>query len=230
MFPDIHLQDNPILKLSSKCPIAPTAPSAFSIASPASSSCPATDSGNGTSTWVCNHFFHQQLKPYSNYTSDSGAAFLSSFNVLTHFHTLNSIENLFTNSSQFTTMLPSLPLYQRILLEATSLCTAVNSYNGSAGSLSSVLTILASPVPGKLPIVIDTGASCSNTPIWLDFTGPIGKWNKESLGSLTQVKTTVDGVGLVLWDIEDINGVAHAIETTAYYVYSATICLFSPQV
>ena len=78
--------------------------------------------------------------------------------------------------------------------------------------------------------MIDTGASCSITPIQLDFTGPIWKCKKESLGSLTQVKTKVDSVGPVMWDIKDMNGVTRAIETTAYYVSSATIHLFSPQV
>ena len=90
--------------------------------------------------------------------------------------------------------------------------------------------IIASSVEGELPIVIDIGASCSITFILLDFIDTPSKYSTKLLGSLTQVKTKVNGKGLVTLDIEDMNSVTKVINTTVYYVLSATIQLFPAQV
>ena len=172
--------------------------------------------------------------PHCNYSSDDIDSFLYSFDVLTHLNALD-VGSLFTSGCRnlsvlkgYLAILPTSPLYQRIILEATSLCTAVNSYNGDGGSTSKTPHILTSSVPGELPIVINTGASSSITPILLDFTGPVGPCCTEALGSLTEVKTKIDGEGPVAWEIEDMNGVTKTINTTAYYVALAMIRIFSP--
>ena len=80
-----------------------------------------------------------------------------------------------------------------------------------------------------LQIVIDTGASNSITPCPADF---IGELQSSRLQSLKQVNgtTPVYGVGNVLWDIEDFYGTRCSVTTASYFVPSATIRLFSPQV
>jgi hypothetical protein len=81
----------------------------------------------------------------------------------------------------------------------------------------------------ELPIVIDTGASNSITPIPTDFVN--GIIHKADLQSLTQVNgtTPVCGQGPVQWPIEDVVGTRRTITTDAYYVPDAGIRLFSPQ-
>ena len=81
----------------------------------------------------------------------------------------------------------------------------------------------------ELPIVIETGTSNSITPNPKDFVWEIQRSN---FSSLKQVKgtTPICGEGDVCWDIEDFYGTCRSILTETYYVPSATICLFSPQV
>ena len=80
----------------------------------------------------------------------------------------------------------------------------------------------------ELPIVIDTGASLSLTPTLSDFIGDIKPCKLKELTGLS-TKTSVVGVGTVEWTICDLFGVVRTLRTTAYYVPSATIRLFSPQ-
>jgi hypothetical protein len=82
----------------------------------------------------------------------------------------------------------------------------------------------------ELPIVIDTGASNSITPIPSDFVD--GIIHKADLQALSQLNgtTPVCGQGLVKWPIEDVDGTRRTITTDAYHVPDAGIRLFSPQV
>jgi hypothetical protein len=82
--------------------------------------------------------------------------------------------------------------------------------------------------PLDMPIVIDTGASVSLTPILSDFISPLVPTQLTELKGLTS-KTNVVGKGLVEWPIRDYWNVPGVITTSAYYVPNASIRLFSPQ-
>jgi hypothetical protein len=79
-----------------------------------------------------------------------------------------------------------------------------------------------------VPIVFDTGASMSVTPFEDDFVEQMQPPEHDSLTGLSE-KTPVLGQGLVEWIIRDPFGHVGVIRTTAYYVPSAKIRLFSPQ-
>jgi hypothetical protein len=83
--------------------------------------------------------------------------------------------------------------------------------------------------PDELPIVIDTGASCSITPVHSDFISSIQPSDVPVLNNISGT-TAVVGQGIIEWNIQDANGIVKPIQTTAYYVPQATIHLFSPQV
>eukprot|EP00536_Pseudo-nitzschia_multiseries_P017995 jgi/Psemu1/53575/gm1.53575_g len=92
-----------------------------------------------------------------------------------------------------------------------------------------LLVYLSSNVT-ELPIVINSGASCTIISTISDFTDQITK--SKCTTSLTQSrgKAAVIGEGTITWNIEDIKkGTRCQIHTKAYYVPSATIRLFSPQ-
>ena len=97
------------------------------------------------------------------------------------------------------------------------------------GCTDTTQEIYVSSSSDKLPIVIDTGASNSITPCPADFIGEI---QCSRLQSLQQVNgtTPVCGEGNVLWDIEDFYRTYRSVTTAFYFVPSATIRLFSPQV
>jgi len=82
---------------------------------------------------------------------------------------------------------------------------------------------------GDLPVVFDTGATISISPIKTDFE----HW--DSLDPNTHIRgidstTKVEGVGTVKWTVLDDKGRRQTIRTKAYYVPQATIRLLSPQV
>ena len=79
-----------------------------------------------------------------------------------------------------------------------------------------------------LPIVLDTGASTSITPILSDFIGDLKPTTTSKVNQLSG-STKVVGRGLVEWEVSDIWGITHVIQTEAYYIPDATIRLFSPQ-
>ncbi|OEU11009.1 hypothetical protein FRACYDRAFT_193219, partial [Fragilariopsis cylindrus CCMP1102] len=83
--------------------------------------------------------------------------------------------------------------------------------------------------PDELPIVIDTGASCSITPVHSDFISTIQPSKVPVLNNISGT-TAVVGQGTIEWNIQDANGIVKPIQTSAYYVPQATIRLFSPQV
>ena len=79
-----------------------------------------------------------------------------------------------------------------------------------------------------LPIVIDSGASCSLTPNKHDFIGDICPATINELRGLSNT-TKVLGVGTVEWTIRDVFGAVRTLKTEAYHVPEANIRLFSPQ-
>ena len=122
---------------------------------------------------------------------------------------------------RYTSLHPSSATYKRILFEARSLVPAIADYNEFI-PLSNPAIFTSSRL-GELPIVIDTGASCSITPLRSDFIGDLSTPDITSLGSLTSTDTAVVGQGNVLWDVEDFHGERRSITTKAYLVPSGTI-------
>ena len=92
------------------------------------------------------------------------------------------------------------------------------------------LTIYVSTIPKGLPIVIDTGESCSITPKLQDFTTKPSTPVTKSIGWLTGTQTEVLGLGNANWDIEDVIGICCSLETAAYIVADASIYLFSAKI
>ena len=175
------------------------------------------------------HYWKRQrsLKQPTSYTSSDVVSFLTSFDVLQHYHTFTSLSSA-TIPKHYNLLPSSTTLHKRILLEARGLQTTLGRYNESLPLISP--SIFTSSITGELPIVIDTGASCSITPLLSDFTSPPTTADTKSLGSLTSASTTVTGQGPIEWKIEDMHGVCRPLPTTAYLVPEATVRLFSPQV
>ena len=119
-------------------------------------------------------------------------------------------------------------MYHLLVLEARGLCADIDPNNLYNNPLSRPAVFISS-IQSELPIIIDTGASVSITPIPTDF---VSQLTAPDLQELKQVNgsTQVVGQGTVRWTIEDVNGSVRAITTKAYYVPDAKIRLFSPQV
>ena len=156
---------------------------------------------------------------------------MDSIDVLCHYKSILSLtgEAAFFNS-RYTRLDPTTSLHKSILISANHLKSQVFHYDKCRdGCTDSTQEVYVSSSGDKLPIVIDTGASNSISPTATDFTGTI---RRSSLQSLKQVNgtTPVCGEGEVLWDIEDYYGTRRSVITDAYFVPTATIRLFSPQV
>jgi hypothetical protein len=80
----------------------------------------------------------------------------------------------------------------------------------------------------SVPIVIDTGASVSVTPVITDFLGPLHPCATGNLKGLSGT-TEVIGEGTINCLVRDMFGNKRKISKTAYYVPEASIRLFSPQ-
>lgn len=80
----------------------------------------------------------------------------------------------------------------------------------------------------ELPIIFDTGASMSVTPLRSDFEGEL---ETPSISSLRGLKDEVKviGIGKVSWNVYDLHGVVRTIKTKAYLVPEGNIRLLSPQ-
>jgi len=153
--------------------------------------------------------------------------FLESFDVLEHYHSIQAVLD-FTPSTYYR-INQSDPRYKPLLLQAKSLQARIFHYDQRVSIPLKDPLVFLSQNHCDLPIIIDTGASCSLTPNATDFTGPL---SKADISGLSQVsgRATVAGSGTVAWNIEDQNGVRRKITTNAYFVPSATVRLFSPQV
>jgi hypothetical protein len=77
-----------------------------------------------------------------------------------------------------------------------------------------------------IPIVFDTGASMSLTPLREDFEGEVGVPPITTMHGL-QGAVKVVGVGKVSWTVFDAYGVVRVIKTTAYLVPEGNIRLFT---
>jgi hypothetical protein len=155
---------------------------------------------------------------------------VDSFDVLSHYKQLLQFETAsFFNSSYFR-LDPSSSQYTTILIQARHLKLQVFHYDTTFDNndSNSIPEIYISTNNKELPIVIDTGASSSITPIATDFTTEIAKADLQELKQVNGT-TAVCGQGTVLWPIEDVDGVRRSITTDAYYVPDAGIRLFSPQ-
>ena len=79
----------------------------------------------------------------------------------------------------------------------------------------------------EYPVVIDSGASFSLTPRIEDFVTKLEP-DDTTLTGLNST-TVVEGTGIVEWVIQDMFNEVRKIRVQAFYVPSASICLFSPQ-
>jgi hypothetical protein len=155
---------------------------------------------------------------------------VDSIDVLSHYHDILSFEDVLFFNTSYHRLDHFSPLFESLLIQARHLQAQVFHYDTTLNNCTDdTLEIYISSCSKELPIVIDTGASGSITPIASDFVNGI---HKADLQSLNQVngKTPVCGQGLVEWPIEDVEGTRRTITTEAYYVPDAGIRLFSPQV
>jgi hypothetical protein len=152
----------------------------------------------------------------TTFSSASVDSFLHSFNVIEHFYNIKSHLPSCYRSIDSSTL-----QFHRILLEARGLQSSIQQYGEVLPILSPAIYV--STNKDDLPIVIDTGASCTITPSLSDFTSKPTTPDTATLGSLTTVQTKVSGQGPIEWDIEDVNGVHKKLRTTSYYVPEATI-------
>jgi len=81
-------------------------------------------------------------------------------------------------------------------------------------------THLAPLAVNDLPIVIDTGASCSLSPVRADVTS-----FKKIICRLHGISadTNIEGEGMTSWDVTDQNGITSTMKTMVFYVLKATI-------
>jgi hypothetical protein len=95
-------------------------------------------------------------------------------------------------------------------------------------TVSATESVYCSHKDDCVPIVIDTGASISVTPVITDLLGPLRPCATANLKGLSGT-TEVIGEGTVNWLVRDMFGNKRKIRTTAYYILEASICILSPQ-
>ena len=78
------------------------------------------------------------------------------------------------------------------------------------------------------PLVLDTGASISITPVLSDFIDDLQPSLVTTVHGINS-KTNVVGSGTVEWKVNDVHGNLKTIRTFALYIPSAQVRLFSPQ-
>jgi hypothetical protein len=130
---------------------------------------------------------------------------VDSIDVLSHYHDILSFEDVSFLNTSYHRLDHSSPLFESLLIQARHLRAQVFHYDTTLNNCTDDMQeIYVSSCSKELPIVIDTGASGSITPIASDFINGI---HKADLQSLNQVngKTPVCGQGLVEWPIEYAN-------------------------
>jgi hypothetical protein len=152
---------------------------------------------------------------------------LSSIDLLLQYRVLVSIMK--DSPTRYSAVPKGTLSYKRILLQARGLKAQFFNYDDHLTTPLLEPFIYTSSNPSELPIVIDTGASCSITPVISDFNDKLEKPDIPGLNQLTG-QATVVGQGNITWKVEDMYGTKRDISTKAYYVPSASIRLFSPQV
>ena len=98
----------------------------------------------------------------------------------------------------------------------------------STVALDTTVAYLATP-GDSIPVVLDTSASVSITPVLSDFVTNLKLAGSRALCGLNDATADVIGVGLVAWSVRDTHGTVHVLCTPAYYIPNATVKLFSPQ-
>ena len=171
------------------------------------------------------------LKKLTYTSSTAIASLVDSIDVRHNYKSILSFtsEAAFFNS-RYNRLDPSTSLHKSNLVQANHLKAQVFHYDSCRGGCTDTTQknyVSSSDV--ELPIVIDTEASNSITPCPVDFIGEI---QRSRLQSLKQVNgtTPVCGERNVLWDIADFYRTRRSVTTASYFVPSATIRLFSPQV
>jgi hypothetical protein len=97
----------------------------------------------------------------------------------------------------------------------------------TGNAVSTTASVYCSHKEDRVPIVIDTGASVSVTPVLTDSIGPLRPCATANLKGLSG-STEVIGEGTVNWLVRDMFGNKRKIRTTAHYVPEASIRLFYP--
>ena len=174
---------------------------------------------------VENHFSPISTVPTwkipTSYPARAFRAFTRTFDPLAIYHMINQLFDELES-----------PLSETAFVEAGQLGMAVSLTSPSC--LSSLErchyeTVVGSSYPGAhlapfatndLPIVIDTGASRSLSPVRADVTS-FKKINRRLHG--ISADTNIEGEGMTSWDVTDQNGITSAIKTMAFYVPKATI-------
>jgi hypothetical protein len=95
-------------------------------------------------------------------------------------------------------------------------------------AVSATASVYSSHKNDCAPIVHDTGASVSVTPVLTDFLGTLRPCATANLKGISGT-TEVIGEGTVIWMVRDMFGNKRNIRTTSYYIPEASIHLFSPQ-
>jgi hypothetical protein len=144
-------------------------------------------------------------------TKENFNAFVDTFDVLSHYRIVKSLDeqgNLLLNNSTYRSLDLASLRYKRIMIQARYLKSQVFHYDKTLSNCDDdTPAIYVSCCENEPPVVIDTGASCSITPLGSDFVN--GIVNKADLKELKQVNGSTDicGQGLVNWEIEDVNGI-----------------------
>jgi hypothetical protein len=94
-------------------------------------------------------------------------------------------------------------------------------------AVSNTASVYSAHKDDCVPIVIDTGASVSVTPVLIDFLGPLRPCATSNLKGLSGTPEVI-GEGTVNWLVRYMFGNKRKISTTAYCVPEASIRLFSP--
>ena len=170
---------------------------------------------------------------------------LSSFNVLDQYHLLQQVNDLGLMQTQNSKSRVKARCSQALVAAHNLRASVPQRENAIKHNLKRLVTKSPSVIekairshqptvymsredPSQIPVVIDTGASFSLTPVLKDFVGAIEASDVTSLNGL-QGQTPVKGVGLVEWTIRDMFGYVRKIRTRAYYVPDAQVRLYSPQ-
>lgn len=193
------------------------------------SSLPLDDSSINADPFQTTSFEHQAcLPPLYESLYQSTDLFLSSIDILQQSRLLRFISTSLVTPKYRRLHMKS-PHYARILLQGHSLKAQLFKYEDQISIQLTNPLVYSSTNDNELPIVINTGASYSITPVVEDFTGKIQASNVTDLNQLSG-KAQVVGKGPIAWNIEDMHGVRRRLSTVAYYFPAATVCLFSPQV
>jgi hypothetical protein len=153
---------------------------------------------------------------------------IDSVGVISHYKQLQRYWNVSFLNTSYRQLDPSSTQFSSILIQARHLQAQIFRYDTTLANINNTPLIYVSSNNKELPIVIDTDASSSITPIASDFTSIIGKADVQELKQVNGT-TPVCGQGIVEWPIEDVQGVRRSIITEAYFVPDAGIRLFSPQ-